>query len=1316
MKQFEICCGDQTVLGETFTVGSPRGYLERLKSVTDAYSAALMDPKNRSISGAALFRDLTDEGLRDNFEFIAQAENLNLSLLNKSAADSIYAKFRDSALGLQQAFDNLGMPALSLPSESPYKHFLRYIVDPFSGGDPKNGIHPMTLNLMRTSYNPTHDATNIEDIGTGRNRMRSAFSLERLHERTKKFFPEGLPTSYEDAMAQNADGKTLKPMNHLAFDKGKTYTVITWDTETTGLTAESQIREIALVKRTVTHNLDGTMTSSAPEILTSKSFSSDLMNLAGYINEKGISVPLSEAAFIAEKGGIANVSKEELIKFRSAYEDGGAGAVKSFKDVLKYFVNEGDILGTGLGTEDLTKYLRIEGHNAEAFDLDKLITTLQRLPAFQEDAEAKNLLKKFLRLRSSKADYMLDTLDSAGIAMQIQRSELQRVMQNSGLELSEDLQHGLLSSFSISPELFGGAKGTESLENLFLNTNFFELLETKTTKEEIDILTTLMQTRGTHTAEIDATLNAYISDYINNNELHIRRLPTAGMPPSGLTDAAAAEYTAKVGDLEELFKKHGFMKKERSITAFEKFMRARIRRSSAVTPITNISDMSRISDNVFNFLKTDEGMQKISMSVTPDYLARLESKKINLGIKAENLSVPDTLPNTMDNSSAGKIYYDPERGKYVFSNFESRGLKGFGGFQELDNKVVKEAFKFALDESKEGKKELLNLGNSGSILVNQSTEALSNIRITEIEATELDQMIAARNTLDNLGTPRSLPTDATGLSKALGTTSEFYVNKTGQFIPAIVGTDKMADYSKALIDRGLPYATYDVRSRIMATAEAKATANIGQKIINEMSRAGDSTYASLVGDTKDLEKLSDIGIQFSMAQGKDDFFGLKRITKNGQLDTVDNSYFRTPVTNTPKKAGRVIINADDLSELVIREFNDPADTTSLITNEIKFGSKEFIENENLNRFIDSTVQGSTSDVQPTINRAFAPKNISRATTEDLAEQVLAGNIRAYDKLKSNNSFISTALQEEATALTRNIFGDQNLIGTDLTERMQQLAEVSNLATREARETQLRAFAGKADPNDVIRNYQQTVGTVADSIEETFITGMKITGEDAVNAINESRLIQGLSGTADTDVALANRPTRIISTMGTEDRGVLGYMMSGSVTDDMDAAARRAVSLPGEAVNIGVARATEDAAARAALIDSGKMVEKITTVVPGLNEGEKIANNAVAVGRRIYESNKGKFALGALALAAAVVGSKIAKKGNENDLYDATMQRAPVEEKQRSYGIQEALMGNGQTSRRKDPLFTAGIVGNLDRQKIGHTSMGSNKNSHLFGDQ
>ena len=160
-------------------------YLERAKAVTDSYLDYMMKPEHRSASGLARFRDLTDQGLRDNLEFLVQSENLDLSLLNKAAADDIYTQYREKVLSLDRTFTELGMPGNSLPSESPYRHFLRYIVDPFGSGDPKDGIHPHTLNLMRTSFNPTHDATSLEDFSTGRNRMRSPFSLQRLHERTK---------------------------------------------------------------------------------------------------------------------------------------------------------------------------------------------------------------------------------------------------------------------------------------------------------------------------------------------------------------------------------------------------------------------------------------------------------------------------------------------------------------------------------------------------------------------------------------------------------------------------------------------------------------------------------------------------------------------------------------------------------------------------------------------------------------------------------------------------------------------------------------------------------------------------------------------------------------------------------------------------------------------------------------------------------------------------------------------------------------------------------------------------------------------------
>ena len=85
-----------------------------------------------------------------------------------------------------------------------------------------------------------------------------------------------------------------------------------------------------------------------------------------------------------------------------------------------------------------------------------------------------------------------------------------------------------------------------------------------------------MENRGTHTAQVDTMLNSYVSDFINSNELHIRRLPTAGMPPAGLSPAAAREYVEKQSTLEGLFKSHGFMKENRSMSAFEAFMRARI--------------------------------------------------------------------------------------------------------------------------------------------------------------------------------------------------------------------------------------------------------------------------------------------------------------------------------------------------------------------------------------------------------------------------------------------------------------------------------------------------------------------------------------------------------------------------------------------------------------------------------------------------------------------------------------------------------------------------------------------------------------------
>jgi hypothetical protein len=1297
---------DINVPGTDYTTSSPQGYIEALKNLSMDYIEALKDPRNRSAAGNLRFRGLTEEALRESAELLVQSENLNLSLLNKDVADQIYTNYRKSAIYIDETFKQLGMPSISLPSESPYKHFLRYLIDPYGGGvNPSEGIHPMILNLMRTSYNPSHDAASIEDFSTGRNRMRSPFSLARLHERSKKFFPEGVPSSLKEGSS--------KPMNHLGFDRGQTYTILTWDTETTGLTPDSQIREIALVRRTVRYDDSGKMVNvGQPQVIStrSKSFKSKLMDIAGYVDpEDKSSVPLSEAAFIAERGGKDKVDPAELAKFRAAFEDEGVEAVSEFKEILRYFTNEDNVLGleTGAGI----KNLRIEGHNAEAFDLDKLISTMDRLPAFHKDPEGKALLKKFLNLRSQNSSYVLDTLDSAKITFGIQQAQLSDLLQNPALDISDDLRSGLISSFSMSPEMFGGAKGTESLENIFLNTNFFELLEERLKDPDSGGLIDLMEARGTHTAQVDAMLNAYVSDFINTGELHIRRLPTAGMPPSGLSAAAANEYTERAKDLEELFKTHGFMKENRSMTAFEQFMRARIRRSSAVTPITNVSDVSRMSDNVFKFLKTEAGSEKISLSVDSNYLQRLKNAGIDLGI---NLADPQNELN-----AAGRIFYDKREQKFAFSNFEAVGVgedatEGISkGYQKLDTDLVRRAFNFTLDEAKGKNTVQIPILDSGrSVTVNTAKEALANISLTEIEATELDQMMAARGALGALGRPTSLSTNASALSQALGTTAEFYGQADGSFMPAHVGT-KTTEYSQALINRGLPYATIDVRSRILAAAEAKATSGIGAAAINILSSAGDDTYRSLSGveAASKVGKLSDIGLQFAISQGKERSFNLQYLGKNQELKNITdvNSYFRTPVTDISgqtTKASRVIMSGDDINQLVIRQFNKDGEITSAI----QFGSEQFIEDADLNRFIDSKVQ--SNEINATINRAFAPRNLARETTEDLAEQVLTLNTRAYNQL-TGSTRPAPVLTSEAIALAQNIFGFTSGSSAEQTQRLEQLAEMAQLSTRAERIQKLASFgADEAESKRFVDNYGKTVGSIANRIEETYITGFKISGKDAVEQISAARLAQGISS-ENTDVALQGRTSRLVSTLKTETEGVIAAIFSPSTTDDVDRGVR---NLTGETLGVGAARAAEDRRALASFTESASLIDDITEALPGATDESRFVSDAIAKGRGLYSANKGKFALGALALAGTVTGYKMAKRGNENDLYDATMGPAPVEQGQRPYGIQEALMGNGQTSRRRDPLFTAGVVGNLDRQKIGHTSMGSNKHNHLFGDR
>jgi hypothetical protein len=85
-----------------------------------------------------------------------------------------------------------------------------------------------------------------------------------------------------------------------------------------------------------------------------------------------------------------------------------------------------------------------------------------------------------------------------------------------------------------------------------------------------------------------------------------------------------------------------------------------------------------------------------------------------------------------------------------------------------------------------------------------------------------------------------------------------------------------------------------------------------------------------------------------------------------------------------------------------------------------------------------------------------------------------------------------------------------------------------------------------------------------------------------------------------------------------------------------------------------------------------------------------------------------------AAGAAVMGIMAYRKSQQNEIYNETVEKQPYEPTNYIRSENESLGYLAPTpSSRRDPLLTAGVVGNLDRNKINHTRMGNGKYDHLY---
>jgi len=557
---------------------------------------------------------------------------------------------------------------------------------------------------------------------------------------------------------------------------------------------------------------------------------------------------------------------------------------------------------------------------------------------------------------------------------------------------------------------------------------------------------------------------------------------------------------------------------------------------------------------------------------------------------------------------------------------------------------------------------------------------------------------------------------------------------------ALTGATRTDAYLQAVLDAGLPYGYLDARSRVSAVARSKATAAIGARL---MDVSGELTGVTSLGGedlVSAMTQLADVSpVYYAMAQGSEYLFPDLTMTVTKGAKTYTNtftpkSYIRmTAGPGAPAKSSeKITMLADDAMNLSIdigsgRRVRIAELTDAGLSKEARA----------LNAFYESHVQGSIPNVvmPETTNLVFSPQGLTTEAYNDLANQVISTQVRRYSQIAGQDlPYIATSMTSDFDAMMKVIFGEEAGTFASSYEKygLGDIFDPLNNYTVQQRAAMLdEKVAGAGE------RYANYVSTVAGEIQEDGIIYMKIQGQ----ASKDIRLSQELSGvelnSTMNDLLQKNRVSRVVKYIKDKEGSVVGAVLSPQADTKVVDAAFEAAGMD-DAARVATTNAADQAAlsnltealavagrpsaeATATVADSGASLAtaisqnatKIATQ-PGGVAGQIAADTAFAAGQNFMKANKNKIYLAGLAVASVVIGRKIARSKNENEVYDSTMSPMPVESGKRPYGIQEALFSQKMASRRKDPLVTAGVVGNLDISKINHTSMGPDKNNHLFG--
>ena len=1245
-------------LGSSIVSGSNTDFEFQAAAFMEQYVTALSDPTKLTVASRARYAGVENA---DNAMNLYASNFIDLNIFNEETKATLKAAFETKVARLQQVVQEVGIPGQSLPSENPYSLFNRFITDSYSGLEPGAQPSQYALLLSKLNIRTKKDASLLSDITIG-NRIPNPIALARQQARTASYglgaYDIGKVTGA--GMPSNIGGVNIFG---LTPDADRIYTMMTFDSETTGRAVDSQVRALAVAKRRFKYTTEGVEFIGGPEVTHNAQFASRQMDVA-HNYYKGVRLPLSQVALQHESTG----GEAALARSTAAFDNGGEIFVQDMKKIFTDLL-DADFVG---------------GHYAENFDVDKIIGTLMPLEAFKKDTEMQRLIRAFQMKRIEDPHFFFDTHSLVGEFFErqksIMRDKISGQLKNADGTLSsagQELTNELMTQFEMASELFAkGSSTPQSMQNIILNSNLLSLISQES-PEEVRPLLDAISKRGTHTGDVDALLEDFVAKHIHTGKLQMQRFPIAGMPAGKMSNEARDLYHAKAGQLNQELSSYGFVRhKDAAVSELEEYIRRMTLKSSAVTPTTNIAGVDRISEELFKHLsETKSGQQKITLAIDKEALTS------ELGISG--------TPSVAD--LRGELFYNKKSKQFQFRNL------GTGEEKAVDETLARDYVQRTLRDAREGtanKKITLGYGPKGeeiSTMVNPGDYRTTDIHFTNIQGTQFDQMVAARRQAANI-TPTSGGLSPEDLSI---TDRYFYDAKNKAYNQVRVGESvslgsnllKTEEYTKNLLQKGLPFADIDVSSRVMGVANAKASINVGRTILKNSANVSDvriatalDSIAGMDADGSTLGLLAENGIQFFQAQGKEKLF-------DPSSTRMPNNYFRLPtVDQTGEKAAKIIMTADDFLDLEIREKGSAP---------IKFGSEAFLEDtQRLNRFY----QSRTGDF---VNQVFKPQDLARETLEDLADQVMEKQVKRLGSAGKNISEQSR-VRADIASLNKSIFG------IDGTAEIQELFSLNSSAERAAH---LEAMG-----EHVVQNYQRVRVSLADNME---IIPFNQSNPEVVEAYNAASISQKVQVAEEMDNPdLVSSIDEIYRGVGGDAEGAIGASFTPYVDQTVSSAVDETMGKPAATLYEQGQRAKQSFESSAVrLSQGGAFTQEAQTATKAATKTVKEQHLAAWQGvynrgKTFVKTHPRETLIGAFATAATIGAYQYNKRKKENENFESTIAPQRVEYGDRPYGIQDATFRNQQNQSR-DPLSTAGVVGNLDKSKIGHVTMGAKKYNKLF---